>query len=79
VLVSAVTHPDMVRIIEGHGLRAGPVVDLQPATLEPQSDLLEKGHSPRTRAVLVAHLFGGRFDQQSMMWYGGGLPSVSAG
>lgn len=61
VLVSAVTHPDMVRVIEGHGLRAVPV-DLDTATLEPRVELLEEALSPRTRAVLVAHLFGGRFD-----------------
>ena len=61
VLVSAITHPDMVRIIEGHGLRAVPV-DLETTTLEPKSELLEKAFSPRTRAILVAHLFGGRFD-----------------
>jgi perosamine synthetase len=61
VLVSAVTHPDMVRIIEGRGLCAVPL-DLKTATLEPQSELLEKALSHRTRAILVAHLFGGRFD-----------------
>ncbi len=61
VLVSAVTHPDMVRIIEEHGLRAIPV-DLDGATLGPPVELLEAALSPRTRVVLVAHLFGGRFD-----------------
>jgi perosamine synthetase len=59
VLVSAVTHPDMVRIIERHGLRAVPV-DLDLATLAPRTELLERAASPRTRAILVAHLFGGR-------------------
>jgi perosamine synthetase len=61
VLVSAVTHPDMVRVIQGHGLRAI-TVDLDVATLEPRVELFERALSPRTRAVLVAHLFGGRFD-----------------
>ncbi|HLL39417.1 MAG TPA: DegT/DnrJ/EryC1/StrS family aminotransferase [Rubrobacteraceae bacterium] len=61
VLVSAVTHPDMVRIIEGHGLGAVPV-DLDTATLEPRIKLLQRALSPRTRAILVAHLFGSRFD-----------------
>ncbi len=65
VLVSAVTHPDMVRIIEEHGLRAMPV-DLDGATLGPRVELLEAALSPRTRAVLVAHLFGGRFDLERL-------------
>jgi perosamine synthetase len=61
ILVSAVTHPDMVRIIERHGLRAVPV-DLDLATLTPRAELLGRAVSPRTRAILVAHLFGGRVD-----------------
>ena len=61
ILVSAVTHPDMVRIIERHGLHAVPV-DLDLATLAPRTELFERAVSPRTRANLVAHLFGGRVD-----------------
>jgi perosamine synthetase len=59
VLVSAVTHPDMVRILEAHGLVAVPV-DLDIPTLAPRLDLAERLVTPRTAAVLVAHLFGGR-------------------
>ena len=61
ILVSAVTHPDMVRIIRGHGLRAVPV-DIDPRTLAPLPSALEAALTPRTRVVLVAHLFGGRMD-----------------
>src|ERR1700738_144746 len=61
VLVSAVTHPDMIRIIEAHGLVAVPV-DLDQATLAPLVDRAEQLVSPRTEAILVAHLFGGRMD-----------------
>src|SRR5215207_8632335 len=61
VLVSAVTHPDMVRIIRAHGLRAVPV-DIDPATLAPRPRMLEAAITPRTRVVLVSHLFGGRMD-----------------
>jgi perosamine synthetase len=61
VLVSAVTHPDMVRIICGHGLRAVPV-DIDAETLAPRPWMLEAALTPRTRVVLVAHLFGGRMD-----------------
>jgi dTDP-4-amino-4,6-dideoxygalactose transaminase len=51
----------MVRIIRGHGLRAVPV-DLDPRTLAPLPSELEAALTPRTRVVLVAHLFGGRVD-----------------
>jgi dTDP-4-amino-4,6-dideoxygalactose transaminase len=61
VLVSAVTHPDMVRIIEAHGLVAVPV-DLDVATLAPRLELAERLVTPRTRAILIAHLFGSRLD-----------------
>ena len=61
VLVSAVTHPDMVRIVRGHGLRAVPV-DIDPRTLAPLPSALAAALTPRTRVVLVAHLFGGRMD-----------------
>ena len=61
VLVSAVTHPDMVRILEAHGLVAVPV-DLDFATLAPKLDVAERLVTARTSAVLVAHLFGGRLD-----------------
>jgi perosamine synthetase len=59
VLVSAVTHPDMVRILEAHRLVPVPV-DLDVATLSPRWDLAARLVTPRTAAILVAHLFGGR-------------------
>src|SRR5215210_3717690 len=61
VLVSAITHPDMVRIIREHDLRAVPV-DIDPETLAPRPWMLEAALTPRTRVVLVAHIFGGRMD-----------------
>ncbi len=42
VLVSAITHPDMWRIIALHGLRAIPV-DLEPRTLAPTAESLAVG------------------------------------
>jgi dTDP-4-amino-4,6-dideoxygalactose transaminase len=59
VLVSAVTHPDMARILRAHGLVAVPV-DLDVATLAPRLELAERLVTPRTVAIVVAHLFGGR-------------------
>jgi hypothetical protein len=61
ILVSAITHPDMIRIIREHGLRAVPV-DIDPETLAPRPKMLEAALTARTRVVLVAHLFGGRMD-----------------
>lgn len=59
ILVSAVTIRDMVRIIEEHGLIAVPV-DLDMSTLEVSAQSLAGARTPRTRAVLIAHLFGSR-------------------
>jgi perosamine synthetase len=59
VLVSAITIRDIVTILEHHGLRAVPV-DIDPATCAVRADLLEASVTDRTRAVLVAHLFGSR-------------------
>ncbi len=70
VLVSAVTHPDMVRIIRAHGLRAVPV-DIDPETLAPLPWMLEAALTPRTRVVLVAHLFGGRMDLRPVARFAG--------
>jgi dTDP-4-amino-4,6-dideoxygalactose transaminase len=65
VLVSAVTHPDMVRIIEAHGLRAVPV-DLDLETLAPRMDVAEQALTDVSRVLLVAHLFGGRCDLEPL-------------
>ncbi len=59
VLVSAITIPDMATILRDHGLVPVPV---DPATLAPRLDLLDRLITDRTRAVLVTHLFGGRQD-----------------
>ena len=66
VLVSAITHPDMVRILEAHGLVAVPV-DLDVATLAPRLDLAAQLVTRKTRAILVAHLFGGRFEMEPLV------------
>src|SRR5215211_7023527 len=77
VLVSAITHPDMIRIIRSKGLRAIPV-DIDPETLAPQPWMLEAALTPRTRVVLVAHLFGGRMDLRPVVSFARehGLPLV---
>lgn len=61
VLVSGITHPDMVTLVRAHGLR--PVaVDVDPVSLMPSVSDLERARTDRTRAVVVAQLFGGRGD-----------------
>ncbi len=61
VLFSAITHPDMPRIAALHGLRPVPV-DLERTTLAPAAAVLERALGPRTRMIVVAHLFGGLVD-----------------
>ena len=51
----------MVRIIEHHGLVPVPV-DVDAARLEVDVEQIERLITPRTRAILVAHLFGSRME-----------------
>jgi len=65
VLVSAVTIRDMVKIVEHHGLVPVPVdLDMRTATLK--LDALARACSLRTRAILVAHLFGARMPMDAI-------------
>lgn len=59
VLVSAITIPDISRILHQHGLKPVPI-DIDPSTLAVDETALAQAITPRTRAVLVAHLFGAR-------------------
>lgn len=61
VLVSGLTIPHMAELLLVHGLRVVPFA-LDPATLAPAPGELERRATPRTRAVLFAHLFGARAD-----------------
>jgi dTDP-4-amino-4,6-dideoxygalactose transaminase len=61
VIVSGINIPDMARILEHHGLQMVPV-DVDLATMEILADEVEDAITPRTRMVLVAHLFGSRMD-----------------
>jgi dTDP-4-amino-4,6-dideoxygalactose transaminase len=61
VLVSAVTIPGMIQVLGHHGLVAVPV-DLDMERLSLDTSSLERALTPRTRAVLVAHLFGCQMD-----------------
>lgn len=59
ILVSAITIRDMVEIVERHGLLAVPV-DVDPASCSVVPGALARAVTPRTRAIVVSHLFGGR-------------------
>lgn len=66
VVFTALTIPDMPRIARLHGLR--PVaLDLDPVTAEPDGDRLAELVGPRTRALVHAHLFGGRADVEPLI------------
>jgi dTDP-4-amino-4,6-dideoxygalactose transaminase len=59
ILISAVTIPDMIRVVDEHRLVTVPI-DLDLATLAPLTDSIEAAITPRTRAIVIAHLFGAR-------------------
>ena len=66
IIMSAVTIPDMACIIEHHRLAPVPI-DVDADTLEPDLIDLERSISSRTRAILVAHLFGSRVDMAPLV------------
>lgn len=66
VLVSAVTIPDMVRIIEEHDLVPVPV-DLDVSRMAPTEESLRRAITPATRAIVVAHLFGSRIPLDAIL------------
>jgi 1-acyl-sn-glycerol-3-phosphate acyltransferase len=61
VLMSAITHPDMARSVRRRGLVPVPV-DLDAATLAPTPATLAAAVGPRSRALIVAPLFGSRHE-----------------
>ena len=60
VLMSALNVPGMFRIVEAHGLVPVPL-DLGP-NLSPSPEVVRNAITPRSRAIVVAHLFGARAD-----------------
>jgi perosamine synthetase len=61
VMLSALTIPDMARIVRGHGLVPIPV-DVDPRTLSPTEASLERARSSRSKLLVVAQLLGARAD-----------------
>lgn len=66
VLVTAVTIADMARVIEQNGLTPVPV-DLDPQTMAPTAETLHRALSPKSCAILVAPLFGGRINMAPIL------------
>lgn len=57
ILVSDVTIPDIVRIVQEHGLVPVPV-PLTERDVSVSADAVRRAMTPRTRMLIVAHLFG---------------------
>jgi dTDP-4-amino-4,6-dideoxygalactose transaminase len=66
ILMSAVTIRDMARVVEAFGLVPVPI-DIDPQTLAPLACELELRMTTRTRAIVVAHLFGARVDLEPIV------------
>ena len=61
VLMSAINVPGMFRLVAAHGLTPIPL-DIDGDSLRPSADQMRRAITPRTRMVVVAHLFGTRLD-----------------
>ena len=61
VVMTGINIPDMVQIVNEHGLTIVPV-DLDMRTLEVKPEALKKAITPNTRLIVAAHLFGARMD-----------------
>jgi perosamine synthetase len=58
ILMSALTIPDMPKIVAHHGLVPVPV-DLDIEGLAPSTEKIEAAITSKTKAIVIAHLFGG--------------------
>ena len=57
VIFTAINIPDMVSVVESHGLKVVPV-DLDLDTLAPKPELVELAVTDKTVAIVAAHLYG---------------------
>ena len=63
VIMSGITIPDMVKIVESHKLKIVPV-DMDMATLQVNSESISNAITGKTVMVIVAHLFGSRMKME---------------
>src|ERR1051325_1660795 len=61
IVCSALNIPDMSMVARQHGIVPVPA-DLELETLAPTIDSIERAITPRTRAILIAHLYGNTVD-----------------
>jgi perosamine synthetase len=61
ILMSALTIPDMPRILAHHRLVPVPI-DIDIETLAPSAERIEVAITTKTKAIVIAHLFGGISD-----------------
>lgn len=64
--MSALTIPDMARVVAKHGLVVVPV-DVDPATLAPRPEAWRRAAGPKTRIAILAHLFGTRVSLEPLV------------
>lgn len=66
VIMSGMTIPDMPRIVRENGMvPVGVDVDLE--TMGPDLEAIRSAITPRTRAIVIAHLFGGLVDLEPVI------------
>ncbi len=75
VIMTGINIPDMVAIVQHHGLVVVPV-DLDIATLEVNAVQLRRALTPRTRLVVAAHLYGARMDMERVFEALAGRPDI---
>lgn len=68
ILVSAVTIRGMIRIVESHHLVPIPI-DIDPAQLAVCPESMANALSDRTKAIVVAHLFGSRMSMEPILQF----------
>ncbi|MEM1347131.1 MAG: DegT/DnrJ/EryC1/StrS family aminotransferase [Myxococcota bacterium] len=66
IVLTAINIPHMPMLIAGHGLIPVPI-DIDPRTTAPSIQDLERAITPRTKAIMVAHLYGGRAPMGAVM------------
>lgn len=65
-VLMSVTIPGMPRILREHGLTPVPV-DVDMSTLAVSAEAIRKAVTPRTKAIVVAHLFGSQMDMEPVL------------